>query len=109
MQEHLSDLSVAGIFAGFGALCGGLAYGTAVLEGKQFSLGALLLNLSISACCSFFVGEACLAYDVPLRATLAISGMGGWMGPHLPSLIQTVVTKLVLRRAGVAVDKESEK
>lgn len=106
MQEHLSELSVAGIFAGFGALCGGLAYGTSVADGKPFSLSALLLNLSISACCSFFVGEACLAYDVPLRAVLAISGMCGWMGPRLPALIQVIVTRSLLRRAGVADDKE---
>lgn len=106
MQEHLTDLGAAGVFAGFGALCGGLAYGNTVVQGQPFSFRVLLLNLATSAACSFFAGEACLAYDVPLRVVLAIAGMCGWMGPHLPALIQTVVTRVVLRRAGLNDDEK---
>lgn len=106
MQEHLSDMSAAGVFAGFGALCGGLSYGTAVLGGQEFSFWAFALNLAVSSCCAFFVGEACLAYDVPIRVVLAISGMSGWMGPKLPALIQAALTYVILRRAGIDPDKE---
>lgn len=106
MQEHLSDISAAGIFAGFGALCGALSYGNAVVDGQAFSFWGFCLNLAISSCCAFFVGEACLASDVPLRVVLAISGMCGWMGPKLPALIQASLTYVILRRAGIDPDKE---
>lgn len=108
MQENFSDVDVAGVFAGFGVLCGGLAYGTSLAEGRRFSLKKCLLNLATSALCSFFVGEAMLDYSVPLGATLALSGMAGWMGPHLPELIETVFARTVLRRAGI-IPKEDEK
>lgn len=108
MQGNYSDIDVAGVLAGFGALCGGLAYGTSLAEGRGFSLKRCLLNLATSATCSFFVGEAMLDYSVPLGATLALSGMAGWMGPHLPELIETVFARIVLRRAGITA-KEDEK
>ena len=108
MQEHISDAAAAGIFAGFGTLSGVLSYLNAVLEGRPFRWMAFLVNASVSGACSFFVGEALLDYGLSLRITLAICGMVGWMGPHLPKLIESIFVRLTLRRYGIP-PKEDQK
>ena len=108
MQEHISDAAAAGIFAGFGTLSGVLSYLSAVLDGRPFRWTSFFINSAVSGACSFFVGEALIDYGLSVRLTLAICGMVGWMGPHLPKLIESILIRLALRRYGIS-QKEDQK
>lgn len=95
MFQHLKEITTDLILVcGFSGLCGALSYLFAVEEGKAFTWGSLLLHTTISGVCgliTFAVFESFGGFSP--TACGAFSGVAGWMGTRLLSLIESKVAK----------------
>lgn len=97
MFQHLKEIALDLILVcGFSGLCGVLSYLFAVEEGKPFTWFGLLLHTTISGVCgliAFALFES-LGNFSP-TACGAFSGIAGWMGAGLLTLIENKVTKRI--------------